>query len=171
MPRSPGWLGVFRNPDDATRAVTSLRGAGCKDLRAAMPAPYGNVQKALGLGPSQIGWVTFIAALTGMFAGYLFASWTSVDWPLSIGGRPKVSLLPYTVIGFECTILFGGLGNLIALLILMARSRRARSMPMRPEFSEDKVGIFVPDRSAAKGVACDNLLLQAGAIEVEHVGA
>src|SRR5262249_27392851 len=151
MRPDPGWLGVFRNPDDAARAVKSLRAAGCTDVRSAMPAPYGDVQGALGAGPSRIGWFTFLAALTGMLAWYAFASWTSLDWPLNIGGRPKVSLLPYTVIGFECTILFGGLGNLIALLILMARSRRVRPMPKRTEFSRDRVGVFVPDR-AARGI-------------------
>jgi len=170
VPRETGWLGVFRTPEDATRAVKALRGAGFSDVRAAMPAPFGNVQRALGFGPSKIGWVTFIAALTGMFAGYVFASWASVDWPLNIGGRPKVSLLPYTVIGFECTILFGALGNLIALLILMARARVMRPMPKRPEFSEDRVGVFVPDL-AERGQPCDAILRDAGAIEVDHVRA
>ena len=168
MRHEAGWLALFDSPSGAAKAIRSLRAQGCGDVRAAMPAPYPEVEHALGLGPSRLGWITFAGALTGAFLGYLFTAWTSLDWPIDIGGRPFVSFVPYTVIGFECTILFGALSNLTAVFVGSAVARRRRAVPLRPEFAHDRIGVFVPDGEAGS-VPCESLCRQAGALEVSHV--
>ncbi len=163
-----GLLAVFDSPHDAARAIASLRQRGCDDVRAAMPAPYPEVERALGRSPSRIGWITFAGGLAGACFGYLFTSWTSVDWPLNIGGRPLVSLVPYTVIGFECMILFGALTNLTAVLIGAFWSRWRRGLPDRAEFAGNRIGVFVPAAQAGDA-PCEALCREAGAVEVSHV--
>lgn len=170
MRREGGWLGIFGTPGEAAKAIELLRGAGCQDVRAAMPTPYPEIERAFGRGHSGLGWVTFTGGITGACCGFLFASWTALDWPLNIGGRPPIALIPYTVIGFECAILFGALTNLTAVLISNFRARRTRAVPTRIEFAADRLGVFVPDH-AVGGLSCEALLQQAGALEVEHVGA
>ncbi|HUB06856.1 MAG TPA: DUF3341 domain-containing protein [Myxococcales bacterium] len=167
MPREPGWLGLFAAPEQAARAIEALRAAGAEDVRAGMPAPYEDVQRALGRGPSKLGFVTFGGALLGACLGYLFAGWTALDWPLDIGGRPPVAWVPHTVIAFECAVLIGALTNLAAVLWSAARERGQRPLPPRPAFAGDRVGVFVPE--APVGVDCDAVLRAAGAVEVERV--
>ncbi|MHB8419394.1 MAG: DUF3341 domain-containing protein [Myxococcales bacterium] len=167
MRREAGWLGIFAGPDQAARAIEALRAAGAKEVRAGMPAPFENVQHALGRGPSRLGFFTFGGAIVGAGLGYLFAGWTALDWPLDIGGRPAVAWVPYTVIAFECAILIGALTNLTAVLWSSAMARRRRPIPNRPELAGDRVGVFVPEPVGQ--IHCAELFRAAGALEVERV--
>ncbi len=167
MRHEAGWLGIFATPDGAAQAIEALRAAGTKDVRAGMPAPFENVQHALGRGPSKLGFVTFTGAVTGACLGYLFSGWTALDWPLDIGGRPQVAWVPHTVIAFECAILIGALSNLLSVLWGAARARRRLAVPDRAELAKDRVGVFVPEPAALPN--CGELLRAAGALEVEHV--
>ena len=88
MPLEGGWLGIFASPGGRGEGHRALKGAGCQDIRAAMPTPYPEIDAAFGRGPSQLGWLTFTGGITGALCGFLFSSWTALDWPLNIGGRP-----------------------------------------------------------------------------------
>ena len=61
---------------------------------------------------------TLIGGLLGVTTGYALTIWMSINWPIVIGGKPFASVAPYTIIGFELTILFGGLATLLGLLIV-----------------------------------------------------
>jgi hypothetical protein len=61
---------------------------------------------------------TLIGGLTGVVSGFALTIWMSNDWPVMIGGKPFSSIPIYTVIGFELTILFGGLATLLGLLAI-----------------------------------------------------
>ena len=168
MPREVGWIGSFRHPEGAAAAIGALRAAGVKEIRAAMPAPFHEVDAALHRRPSRLGWITFVGGLTGALAGFWFTSWTSLDWPLNIAGKPFVSLVPYSVIAFECFVLFGALTNLGALAVLVVLGRR-RAMPHRPEFSRDRIGVIAWEAGCPDPKRCSEILLGAGAEEVERV--
>ena len=72
--------------------------------------------------------------------------WMSYDWPLIVGGKPIASIPPYVVIGFELTILMGALST-VAAVALFSVLMGKRGAPYDPRFSDDSIGIFVPDRA------------------------
>src|SRR3970282_1683762 len=78
---------------------------------------------------SRVRWFTLIGGLTGVVTGFAMTIWMANDWPIMLGGKPFSSIPPYTIIGFELTILFGGL--LPALGRARARPRRGRGRDRR----------------------------------------
>jgi len=81
--------------------------------------------------------------LLGAAIGFGLTIATSLSYPLIVGGKPIISLPPFLIIVFELTILFGGLLTLGGML-LNARLPRVRvGAAYRPQFSEDRFGLWV----------------------------
>ncbi len=165
MQDETGVLGVFADPREAARAVRSLRASGAGEVRAIAPASYPELVEALGRPRSRLGRATMSAAALGTAAGFGLCIGTSVAWPLVTGGKPIVSVPPFVVIAFELSVLVGGIVNLVALLILLARARRRRDVPHDPRFSADRIGVFVVGGDAA----AEAILRGSGAEEVRRV--
>jgi hypothetical protein len=113
--------------------------------------------------------VTLIGGLTGCAAGFGMTLWMSHDWPVVVGGKPIGSIPPYVVIAFELTILLGALSTVAAVAlfsILMAK----RGAAYDPQFSDDRIGIFVP-AGGDQARQLEQMLVNAGAAEVRHEGA
>ncbi len=94
-----------------------------KKIRVITPVPVHEIDDILGTHPhrSKIKYFTLIGALTGFTAGYALTIYTHLSWespPLIVGGKPLVSVIPFFVIAYELTILFGGIATFIGLLIL-----------------------------------------------------
>jgi hypothetical protein len=165
MPREPGVLAVFSEPAAAAKAVTAARAAGLKDIRAAMPAPFPEVMEALVQRRSVIGAITLGGAVVGMGLGLWLTIGTSLALPLSVGGKPIVSLPAFLVIVFELTVLVGGLSNFIGMLAGAYVGRRKSWMPKDPRFLRDRIGVFLPGAPSSARA----LLRAAGAEEVSDV--
>ena len=165
MQREPGVLAVFADPSAAARAVRAAHAAGQRDVRAAMPAPFPEVMEALAQPRSLIGAVTLCGAVLGMGLGLWLTIGTSVALPISVGGKPIVSLPAFLVIVFEVTVLVGGLSNFLGMLIGAYIGRRKRFMPADPRFLRDRIGVFLP----GAGDSARELLRSAGAEEVRDV--
>ena len=70
----------------------------------------------LNLPKSRVGLYTLTGGIIGFFSGFLLAAYCSVQYSLIVGGKPIVALVPFFIVGFEFTILFSVLGNVIGLL-------------------------------------------------------
>jgi Protein of unknown function (DUF3341) len=165
MPRDPGVLAVFADPSAAARAVRAAHAAGQHDVRAAMPAPFPEVMEAMAQKRSLIGAVTLCGAVLGMCLGLWLTIGTSLALPISVGGKPIVSLPAFLVIVFEVTVLVGGLSNFLGMLIGAYLGRRKSFMPEDPRFLRDRIGVFLP----GAGESARELLRAAGAEEVHDV--
>lgn len=165
MRHEPGVLAVFSDPAAAGRAVRAAQQAGQRDVRAAMPAPFPEVLEALQQKPSLIGAVTLTGALLGMALGLWLTIGTSLALPISVGGKPVVSLPAFLVIVFEVTVLVGGLANFLGMLAGAFLARRKSWMPRDPRFLRDRIGVFLPGAAASAHA----LLRAAGAEEVHDV--
>ena len=111
------------------------------------------------------GW-TLIGAVCGCIGGFWLAIGTALVNGLIVGGKHPVSIIPYCIVGFEGTILLGGLANLIAVLSyarLGTRSRLPRGVrrAVRPGPLRTVRGM-----RAAPGRTARALLNAAGAEEV-----
>lgn len=165
MPRNPGVLAVFAEPAAAARAVRAAHEAGHLDVRAAMPAPFPEVMDAMKQPRSLIGAVTLSGAVLGMCLGLWLTIGTALALPISVGGKPIVSLPAFFAVVFEVTVLVGGLSNFLGMLIGAYLGRRKSLMPEDPRFLRDRIGVFLP----GAGESARELLRAAGAEEVRDV--
>ena len=129
--------------DSAVCAIEGLRKAGFKSLKAYAPYPEHHIEAALGYGQSPVRVFTLVGALTGTATGFAFTIWTSMDWPLVVGGKPHVSIPAYIPIAFEMTVLFGALSTIIGLFILSRLPAVKPPVIYDPEFTNGRYGVHV----------------------------
>jgi hypothetical protein len=163
----PGIIGAFREIDAAVDAIEELRKSRFNEITVYTPTPRHEFDHALEAPPSRVRIFTLIGGLAGASFGYWIAVWTSMYWPLVVGGKPIASWVPYTIFGFEVMVLIGSLATVFALFALSRVPRLTTTVGYDPRFSGGEFGIWVatsPDR--AKEAA--DLLKKFGAVEVRH---
>ena len=166
MSTTPGVLGIFSHMDTLIEGIQHFKSQGRKELKVFSPAPLHQIEHALDEEVSPVRRFTLFGGLLGASFGYLFTSFVSLDWILPTSGKPIVSLVAYTVIAFELTILFGSIFTLFGI-ILNAKLFRKRKTLYDDRFTDDKFGIFIPcAQSDYDKISKD--LTQCGAEEVQH---
>jgi hypothetical protein len=136
-------LASYEYLDSTVDAIEGLRKAGFKTVKAYAPYPEHHIEAALGYGQSPVRVFTLVGGLTGTATGFAFTTWTSMDWPLVVGGKPIVSIPAYVIIAFELTVLFGALSTIIGLFILSRLPDFKPSVIYDPEFSNGRYGVYV----------------------------
>jgi molybdopterin-containing oxidoreductase family membrane subunit len=112
---------------------------------------------------------TLIGGLTGVVTGFALQLWMSWDWEIKIAGKPFASIPPYVIIGFELTILFGGLLTFLGMLLAGKLYPTFKlDEHYSPRFSAEEFGVVVKcgDRDVAE---IDALLRAQSAKEVTLV--
>ena len=138
-----GVLGVFAYLDSATDAIERLRAKGFP-LTVYSPTPRHELEHALEAPESAVRIFTIMGGFTGTAAGAALAIWSSLDWPLIVGGKEIVSLPAFSVIMFEMTILLGALSTVAGLFITGRLPRLGRPEGLyHPSFSSNRFGVFV----------------------------
>lgn len=162
----PGVLGVFSHMDTLIDAIKHFKKNGREDLKVFSPAPLHDIEHALDEKVSPVRRFTLLGGFLGCTLGYVFTSFTSLDWVLPTSGKPVVSPVAFTVIAFELTILFGSIFTLFGI-ILNAKLFRKRKTLYDDRFTDDKFGIFIPCTGDDANVLEKELRSQ-GAEEVTH---
>jgi molybdopterin-containing oxidoreductase family membrane subunit len=162
-------LGIFAHVDTAASAVRELGARGYRGITTYSPVPLAELEEALtghGLPRSPVRLFTLVGGLTGAAGGFALTIWSSLKWNLITGGKPVVSIPPFIVIGFELTILLGGLCTLLGLLVTARLPRLSGGSPgYDPRFSVDRFGVEVAC-PAAEAATVAAVLRGAGAEEV-----
>ena len=127
MPTDRYVMGLFTDESAVVSAIDALRTSPWKLCRVHGPYPSHSILHALRFRKSRVGYFTLAGGVTGFFAGYALSIYSSVQWNLIVGGKPVVSLIPFFVVGYEMTILFGILGTVLGIL-LSARIPEFRSL-------------------------------------------
>lgn len=140
-----GILASFDYLDSAVQAIEALRKAGFKrkSLQAFAPVPEHDLEHAMGYGQSPVRVFALVGALTGTATGFALSIFTSISWPLVVGGKPIVSIPAFVVIAFELTILFGALSTVIGLLINTHLPNLKPLVVYDPQFSAGRFGVYV----------------------------
>ena len=163
-----GVVGVFGDLDATVLALRELKSKGYDSLTVYSPVPRHEIDEVLDQPVSPVRLFTLIGGLTGCALGFAYAISTSLDWPLITGGKPIVSLPPFVIIGFECTILIGALST-VAGMFLNARLPKLRAAAgYDPRFSNDKFGV-VAMGGPAQVSGAEQIMKAAGAEEVRNV--
>jgi hypothetical protein len=164
-----GVLASFAHTDRLMAALKAAKADGIEILDVYSPVPHHALGEFMQKRRSPVRFFTFTGALLGCFGGLALAILTSVIWNMIVGGKPVTALPPFMVVAFEGTILIGALATLVALLLLGGLPfRRFPTAAYRPEFSEDRFGVWLAcDESSREHVI--ELLLSLGAQNVEKV--
>lgn len=93
-------------------------GVAAEDIRLYMPVGVPAVDQILKRKPSYLRVFSVAGALTGMCTGIALCVYTMHQWPLLVGGKAPVAYLPFMIIAFELTILFGAVGTMAGFLLL-----------------------------------------------------
>ncbi len=135
-------MGIFSSERLAATAIDGLRETPWTIERVHSPIPSHTIEHALEPPRSRVGWFTLAGGIIGFFSGFFLAAFTSLRWSLIVSGKPVVALVPFFIVGFEFTILFAVLGNVLGL-ISQARLPRFDTQPGYDErFSGDHFGVL-----------------------------
>ena len=151
----------FVHPDAAARALRRLREAEVTDARVISPALYPAVHLTGRPGPWRVlGKVALIGAITGLTCAALLQAITSRSLGLGVGGKPILAWPAFGVIMFELTMLFAGVANFAALVLLSARARREVAGAARTGVTSGQIAVLVPTEqlSGPRGAAVRSAL-------------
>ncbi len=169
--QAKGLVGSFAHTDALMDALHAAKDAGVEIREVYTPVPFEEAGDFVRTRRSPVRFFTLIGALGGLACGLGLALYTSLIWNIIVAGKPVASIIPFLVIGFEFTILFGGICTLIGVLVLSRLPhRRFPDRGYRPAFSNDRFGVWLApeakDEERARG-----LLEAAGAESVEEVAS
>jgi hypothetical protein len=136
-------VSVYDMPSDVSTVVRKLKSRGFEDLTTYSPAPFEEIEEAEDPTPSGVRAFTLIGGLAGVITGFGIQIWMSMDWPIKIAGKNIAAIPPMWIIGFELTILFGGVLTVIGLVILAGLYPRPLDEHYSPRFSADEFGVVV----------------------------
>lgn len=101
-----GLVGHVETPGALLKACEALRAEGYRRFDAHSPFPVHGLEKAMGLAPSPLPWITLVAGIFGAVGVFALQMWTmGVDYPLNISGKPYFAFQAYVPILFEGTVL------------------------------------------------------------------
>ncbi len=169
----PSLLGIYESPGPVAEAATKLKNRGFGELEIYAPAAFPELDDVVQEKPSAVRLWTLIGGLLGVVTGFAVTIWMSIDYPIVVGGKPFASIPPYVIIGFELTILFGGLATLLGLLVvggLPYGTFGVNDPGYSARFSGEEFGLVVscPERDVPE---VDALLRATSAKEVNLVEA
>ena len=161
--------GVYAHLDCFLTGVERLRAADIEGFEIASPLPRHEILDTVFLGrPAPVRWWTLIGAVTGLTFGFLLPALTHSQWPMiNPGGKPVVSLLPFAIIMFECTILLGSLATGAGMFFHCGLPSLFPDKALQdPRFTDDKFGIIFLNADPSSEDAIKAILHETGAIEV-----
>lgn len=136
-------LGVFADPHEAAHAIAALQKLGGCELEVYAPVPDHHLLDAAPKRFKPVRYFTAVGGVLGLIGGFALAFWTAGLFDLFLSGMQWDALVPFVIIGFEVTVLIGGLMTLLGLLI-GARLPKLFAPPIwDPRLSEDFFGVGV----------------------------
>ena len=149
-----GVWAVFENLDETTETIEEVRGRGTRPT-VLSPSPRHEIEHALGKQFTLVPWIALAFGILGCVVGYGFPAWTASDWVLPVSGKSILAIPPFTIIGFELTILFTAIFTLLSLIILGIIASYRFPIPkgarQYTRFQRDRFGVVVRCSDAELG--------------------
>lgn len=161
-------IGFFAEVDLLEGAVMGARAAGYDRLQVISPVPLARLDQEIENKPSPVRWFTLTGGLIGFIVGWALTTGSAAHYPIIVSGKPLMSLTPFGVIAYVCTILFGALFT-VAGMLLSARLPRiqvGRGYDARLTGNRFGLQVVCADQQCS---SVGNLLRTFGAEEVKYV--
>ncbi len=112
-------VGMFDDDHTLLHAVDAANQFGHKIDKVYSPFPIHGIDEKLGYRKTKIPTAGFIFGLTGLITAFsVMAYANSVNYPINFGGKPVFALPAWIPIMFEFTVLFSGVGMVMAFYYL-----------------------------------------------------
>jgi hypothetical protein len=161
-------IGFYADTDSLLAAVKAVRERKCGELRTISPIPLHEIDELLETRPSPVRRFTLAGGLLGLCAGWALTIGSAEHYPIIVGGKPLVSLTPFAVVAYICTILFGALFTVAGMLLNARLPRIQVGRGYDPRLTGNRFGLQVICREEH----IDDIktrLLELGAEEVKYV--
>ena len=142
MPAKHHVIGLFTDESRAAAAAARLRKSPWQLQKVFSPIPSPKLTNVLKLKKSPVGYFTLCGGIIGFICGFVLAIFTATRWSLIVSGKPIVALIPFFIVGFECTILFAVIGNVIGMLAMTGLPRYDNLRYYDPRCSGSHFGIL-----------------------------
>jgi hypothetical protein len=161
-------LGVFEREADILSATRAMRDQDYDIVDVHTPYAVHGLDKAMGLKPSRLPWISFALGVIGAGLKVWFEFWTSAtDWPINVGGKPWNSLPAFVPVTFEVMVLFAGVGTVIAFFVARRLFPGRKAVLPFPGVTDDKFVLVLEESDASFDVERVTDLL--GTFNVVHV--
>jgi molybdopterin-containing oxidoreductase family membrane subunit len=160
---------IYEHLDCLLTGVDRLQKAGITGFTVMAPLPRHEIEEIMyGGRPSPVRWWTMTGAICGLTTGLLLTSLTHAQWPMiNPGGKPVVAPVPFAVIMFECTILFGALATFAGMIFHCGLPGFFLDKAIQdPRVTDASFGIVFPKAKAGDVDDIRTLLEGTGAVEV-----
>jgi mono/diheme cytochrome c family protein len=143
-----GIASLFDSPDKIIDAARKTESAGYSKFDVNTPYPVHGMDKAMGLKPSTLGYVTLFFGFSAAAFILLFMWWTLTrNYPMIIGGKPYFALPAFIPITFESTVLLAAISTFLGILVvyfkLPANSHPLHDSDYMKAVSSDKYGLVI----------------------------
>ena len=161
-------IGLFADVDSLMSALGAAQAERLGEIHTISPVPLHGVDEALGARPSPIRRFTLVGGLLGLLVGWALTIGSVEHYPLIVGGKPIVSLTPFGVIVYICTILFGALFTAAGMMFNARLPRIQVGRGYDSRFTGNRFGLQVIC-GEDKVQEIKERLLAHGAEEVQYV--
>ncbi len=145
-PKKRGTFGLvaeFSSAEALLEAAEQAGSAGYRETDAYTPFPVHGLSDAMRFHDIRMPWLIFTGGLVGAFTGFTLQWYTAtIDYPLSVGGKPFNSLPSFFPVTFECTILFAALTAFICTFALNGLPKPYHPVFNTPGFQRATVDRF-----------------------------
>jgi hypothetical protein len=182
--RTYGLLAEFDQVGCLLGAAEAVRDAGYRQWDCFTPFPVHRLEKAMGIRPTRLPLVVFLAGLAGAALGTgltVYTMSTSVDavptmfqgYPYVISGKPYNSFAAFIPVIFETTILLAAFAAVFGMLLMNRLPRLHHPLFGQEAFrrvTDDRFFLAVEaDDEKYDEQALDQMLRRAGALSVDRV--
>lgn len=162
-------IGSFADPDELMEGIDKLQKNNISIYDCFTPMPIHGIEAKLGVKRSRLPIAAFAFGALGTTLGVSLLYYTMVyDWPMNVGGKPSLAMPDFIPVTFEVTILLCALGMVATFFYRnhLFPGRAPRVMDLRA--TDDRFIIAIDARSNTDHEKIENLLKEAGAVEVKY---
>lgn len=143
-------VSIYAHEEDILGATAAAREKGLTIADVYAPYAVHGLDRVMGLKPSRLPWVCFVLGLLGAALILAFQYWASaVDWPINVGGKPWNSIPAFVPAAFEMMVLLGGLGTVLAFIVIGGLRPWREASVVDPRVTDDHFALVLIGDSAA----------------------